>query len=275
LAASLGSGGEARAVYSFNPTSALKNCVYKEYKPGTGDDNKFLCLSDLLDMVETLDAATKDRLKRYCVMPLKVVVDDVSHLLGTLMPRFGSSYRCKTPSTSSLDAKLAMYLCNDKKVRGLYGLNPLKKGDRKSIAAQCASFIRFLHKHGFVYGDISLNNILIHDARHTPLFLDCDGILSLKRGVGFIRQGHTPDWYPPEGFVPCSTETDVYKLALLIVRLFDKSSSPFQAKFHSDSARRGITSVFGHDAWDAIVCAGSERPQDRPSSLDILGCLVK
>jgi serine/threonine protein kinase len=164
-----------------------------------------------------------------------------------------------------------MYLCNASKLQSTYGLNPLSDDDRAMLAIRCTSFIHYLHKNGFVYGDISFNNILIHYDKHTPLFIDCDSISSTKRGVGFMKQAHTSGFIPPEWQQPiCTITTDVYKLALLIVRLFDQTEQPRQANFSSSTARQRIVAAFGANAWDVIGQAGHEDPRCRPSARDIL-----
>lgn len=271
------SGMSEGNVIAFDPTSKLRKFVYKEYKARTGDNNRFQCLYDLVSFTNSLSPKSREILRYYCALPLRLVVDDTtrSQLLGVIMSRFSGNYLCKGPITNGMDAKLDLYLCKNNKVKNDYGLRPLTQEDRKRIAVRCASFINFLHKNGFVYGDLSFNNILIHLARHTPLFIDCDGIASMRRGIGYMRQGHTGDWLPPEGFVPCTTQTDSYKLALLITRLFDVSEYPRQARIWSTSAEAGITSAFGKDALKIIHQAGNEKPDERPTAEEIFSAIYK
>ena len=93
------------------------------------------------------------------------------------------------------------------------------------LLAQLVYAIGRLHKHGWVFGDLSFKNAAFALDPPRMMLLDCDGAASLTDQPR--KQASTPFWDPPE----CSagrrtvqrqdlqdTLTDVYKLGLAILR---------------------------------------------------------
>ena len=100
-------------------------------------------------------------------------------------------------------------------------LRDVDKLERLILLGKLIFAIGRLHKHGWVFGDLSLRNAVFALDPPRVLLLDCDGAAPLSDPAR--QQGTTPYWDPPE-CPPRGTQrlqderTDVYKLGLAILR---------------------------------------------------------
>jgi TIR domain len=106
-------------------------------------------------------------------------------------------------------------------------LTEVDKTERLMLLAQLIYTIGFLHKHGWVYGDLHFGNVLFALNPPRIILLDCDGAAALSDPTR--RQGSAPFWDPPECQIVSRASkeqpqrlqddaTDVYKLGLMILR---------------------------------------------------------
>ena len=97
---------------------------------------------------------------------------------------------------------------------------------RAQVAERVSGGLDFLHRHGIAAGDIAPNNLLVTFAGAggpAVCFIDCDSMAF--RGRSPLESVQTGDWdVPPEFDEPPGTRAaDVYKLGLVILRLFARS----------------------------------------------------
>jgi eukaryotic-like serine/threonine-protein kinase len=97
---------------------------------------------------------------------------------------------------------------------------------RAQVAERVSGGLDFLHRHGIAAGDIAPNNLLVAFAAAggpAVCFIDCDSMAF--RGRSPLESVQTGDWdVPPEFDEPPGTRAaDVYKLGLVILRLFARS----------------------------------------------------
>ena len=101
-------------------------------------------------------------------------------------------------------------------------LRDVTRTERLIVLAQLVRTIALLHRHGWVFGDISSKNVVFKIDPPLIMLLDCDSAAPLSDLSR--RQPSTPFWLPPElsGQPPSQSlqddATDVYKLGLAIVR---------------------------------------------------------
>jgi hypothetical protein len=95
-------------------------------------------------------------------------------------------------------------------------LPQIDQTERLILLAQLVYIIGRLHKHGWVFGDLSFNNAVFALNPPRVMLVDCDGAASLA-DLG-RQQGSTPFWDPPENAGLQDKQTDCYKLGLAILR---------------------------------------------------------
>src|SRR3984885_10964997 len=97
---------------------------------------------------------------------------------------------------------------------------------RAQVAERVSGGLDFLHRHGIAAGDIAPNNLLVTFAGAggpAVCFIDCDSMAF--RGRSPLESVQTGDWDVPLEFdePPGTRAADVYKLGLVILRLFARS----------------------------------------------------
>lgn len=107
----------------------------------------------------------------------------------------------------------------------------------RALAAEriCAAFA-FLHRHAIVVSDVSPSNLLISLAAGGPeaSFIDCDSMVFHGRQA--LPSVETADWQMPPTFAerPLTRAADAYKLGLIVLRLFARSSDARDPSAHLD-----------------------------------------
>jgi serine/threonine protein kinase len=144
--------------------------------------------------------------------------------------------------------------------------------DRVLILASLVRAVARLHKHRIVYGDLSLKNAVFSPTSHNVLLLDCDGTASLDDPQR--RQLHSPYFQPPEILNKSTrlqdTRTDVYKLALCIVRVLQTPSRSAMQASNPDILRP----LLGAGAVAVLRQALDPDPDSRPTATDLLTVLT-
>ena len=147
----------------------------------------------------------------------------------------------------------------------------ISRTDRLVMLAQLAYVIGWLHKHGWVFGDLSFSNAVFALNPPRILLLDCDGAAALaKRGR---KQSSTPFWDPPE----CPIEeppggrkqdrqddvTDVYKLGLAVLRCLTPGKGASSSR---NLSRLGPSLTRPELLWSPGPCPTIAAPGPGPSS---------
>ncbi len=199
-----------------------------------------------------MDARQRERFDRMTTWPLRVVVGkrDASKSLGVVMPRIPDRFFFDWKGlnlTERLPRELQFAIQDDEFARAR-GVQPLDSDTRYRLATRLARALTVLHERGIVYGDISMKNVVYDDLDGAMMLVDCDSALVAGTISPFEgRQPHTPGFVPPESarylarrkareregaderelqrlttdWARQSTQTDVYKFALVLVRLID------------------------------------------------------
>ncbi|MFD9124077.1 hypothetical protein [Kitasatospora sp. NPDC059571] len=115
------------------------------------------------------------------------------------------------------------YLLNDDAYVAGIGL-AISDRHRLLLLADLAATMDRLHRHGVTVGDVSPKNLLFSLAPEPACFLiDCDAMR--LHGATVLPQAETPDWQVPAGEERATRASDVYKLALLAVRIFARDQT--------------------------------------------------
>ena len=145
---------------------------------------------------------------------------------------------------------------------------------RTAILAQLVYDVAKLHKHGLVYGDISLTNAVFSPNPPRVILIDCDPVAPLSDTSR--QQLHSPQFCPPEclsvGSNPYArgnllfqdTRTDVYKLALCVVR----GLSQGRGATHLTNADH-LFGTLDNNSLQTIRQALSDNPDARPTAKDL------
>jgi hypothetical protein len=171
-----------------------------------------------------LGPADRADLDRCTVWP-RAVVEEQGAVVGLIMPLIPDEFFIVTTDPdggSSRKLRDLQWLIATPAVLRLNGVPDFDQTERLALLAQLVYDVGRLHKHGWVYGDISLKNAAFAVSPPRMILLDCDGAADatdVRR-----RQGHSLGWEPPE----CAQlhyqdqVTDVYKLGLAILRCLNR-----------------------------------------------------
>ena len=180
-----------------------------------------------------LSQADRDDLDQCTVWPRELVLDSGGQISGLLMRLIPDDFRCELldPVTGKKDTKVrdmqwlgATRAQRDAAEIDLLDIEPL---ERLILLGKLVYAIGRLHKHGWVFGDLSFRNAAFALDPPRMMLLDCDGAASLTDTAR--KQASTPNWDPPECPIMVAPGqhrrqdqqddvTDVYKLGLAILR---------------------------------------------------------
>ncbi|TYB54739.1 protein kinase family protein [Nonomuraea sp. PA05] len=225
--------------------------------------------------LESLPEADRVNLGVYSVWPRAVVIaDSTSSVTGLLMRLIPDEFFCvindeKTGLPTSKPREL-VWLISSAATRKAAGLElaPVERTERLMMLAQLVYIIGRLHRHGWVFGDISLRNATFALDPPKILLVDCDGAAPLSDANR--RQAHTPYWEPPECRPPFTqrlqdTRTDVYKLGLATLRCL----TPGKGASTSDKIGRLPAGSIDDTGRALIERAISDDPAARPTAKEL------
>jgi hypothetical protein len=182
------------------------------------------------DLMSPADRADLDRC---AVWPVALVADGgaVTGLLMPLIPGdfFFDTIDAFTGANTRMLRDLQWLIANPTQLAA-QKMAPVDEIDRLVLIARLVYDIGRLHKHGWVYGDLSLMNAAYALNPPRLILLDCDGAASLTDAGR--TQSHSIGWKPPE----CAQlniqdrETDVYKLGLAIMRFLNPGLEDISTK---------------------------------------------
>ena len=195
--------------------------AYKEFTKEVPEQARTAERSVLFrDLLQPRDRTDLDRC---AVWPRSLVVERGS-VVGFIMPLIPGDFFFKMT-----DAQTGQ---KTTKLRDLTWLNATRKQlaanglpaevdfvERLALLTQLVYCVARLHKHDWIFGDISFSNAAYALGPPRMILLDCDGATSLAQ-AGLRPAVSTFSWEPPESaqFNLASKATDVYKLGLAILR---------------------------------------------------------
>ena len=232
---------------------------------------------------ERLGRADRDDLDRCTVWP-RALVEDKGKVAGLLMPLIPGEFFCDRadPDTGDMTSKPRdmqwLIASAEQRAAARIDLRDVDKTERLILLGHLVYDLGRLHKHDWVFGDLSFKNAVFALDPPRVMLLDCDGAAAL---TDFGRsQASTPMWDPPEcSFTPVpgvpqqdlqDKVTDVYKLGLAILRCL----SPGKGAASSRSAGRvaGELDTEGEALVERAVDTDRSR---RPSAKELYGYLRK
>ncbi|WP_326946648.1 hypothetical protein OG439_46210 [Amycolatopsis sp. NBC_01307] len=256
--------------------------AFKEIKPVGGAvtaSARAQALDSIVKMVAFragLNQADRDDLDEYTTWPLDVV-EDRGQPCGMVMPLIPADFFTTTTPQNGKPGKLVMELqwlsTKDALVRRL-GIDRSGFQDRLTriaLTAQLVYAVGRLHKHGLVYGDLSLKNAAVALNPLRVKLLDCDAAASLTDPQR--KQMHSPSFNPPEMSTGTKLQddvTDVYKLGLCVIRCLAQGAGITQAK---DPAI--LTATLDQPAIDVIARAVGVDRARRPDARELFDCLER
>ena len=186
-----------------------------------------------------LNPADKAELDSRTVWPRALVEEPRGTVKGLLMPLIPHEFfeRMMDSDTGAMkDQPLEWsWLAASARQRAAaqLALRDVDKLERLVLLGKLIYPIAWLHKQGWVFGDVSFRNAVFTLDPPRVLLLDCDGAAPLSDRNR--RQATTPFWEPPE-FQPGThnnlqdKRTDVYKLGLAILRCMAPGKGAASAK---------------------------------------------
>ncbi|MER6996745.1 DUF4189 domain-containing protein [Streptomyces sp. NPDC000410] len=201
--------------------------VYKEYAAAVVPGLDAAALASRVELLGRLGAAEGQWLCEKTAWPA-AVVQRQGHTCGFLMravpDRFRFDFRSLTGTTVGTKrlANLEYLLNDDSYVAGI-GLT-ISDRDRLLLLADLGATLARLHRVGITVGDLSPKNLLFTTApEHECFLIDCDAMR--LEGTTVLPQAETPDWQVPAGEEKATRASDVYKLALLAIRLLARDQT--------------------------------------------------
>lgn len=269
------------------------------------ESSTVLHLNRLIDLYRTASQPIRDTLDEYSAWPIAAVYRGHA-CTGFLMPDVNLDNHNQPARPCQFDgneyttaAELSVWLRSTEAIQKnrLCHYFPLSREDKTNFTFSALTYVNTMHTNGLIIGDLSSRNILAYvpnpnesrQAQARIHFIEVDTTRFIDSGPA-MPQRETPKWIPPEHGDPndsaeaeCSaegryptTQTDVWKLALLILRLSDPEDHVFRTQYdHPDEIER-MRNVFSDQFGaysesfvDMVFQAFSDYPQNRPSITDL------
>jgi hypothetical protein len=222
-----------------------------------------------------LTDADRDDLDRHTEWP-RTLVTDGPDIVGLLMPLIPPDFFCDlidadTGSKTSKPLEMQWLVASEaQRDAAQVELAVVDKPKRLALLAQLVYAVGRLHKHGWVYGDLSFKNAVFAVNPPRMMLIDCDGAASVRDPRR--DQAHTPFWVPPECdkasglryFDKQDTMTDVYKLGLAILRCLSPGTGVSAAK---DPAR--LAGELDAAGVDLVARAVGDERAARPTAREL------
>ena len=224
-----------------------------------------------------LGRADRDDLDAYTTWPLEMVEAEGTPC-GCLMPLIPPEFFLTTRPSAGIPKELVFQLswlsAKDSQAQRV-GVDRSGLRDplvRIALLAQLVYAIGRLHKHGVVYGDVSLKNAALALDPPRIRLLDCDAAAALS-DVNRV-QLHSSFFTPPEFAADKNRlqdqRSDIYKLGLCIIRGLQQGEGMTQAK---DPA--GLVGRLDAPAVQLIARAVGADPDGRPTAKELFTCLER
>ena len=275
----LSEGGATALVHrtAFQLPGDSRPLVFKEIRPDKElaaagfDRNEILTeMKKAIAMRDNLSPADQQDLDSFSAWPI-CTVQDGGQDVGLLMPEIPPEFYIQTKDGPQ-PCDLGMFVGTD----GWATANGIDRSafseffDRSQILINLVYAVARLHKLGIVFGDLSFKNAAFSPVNRTVMLLDCDATAMLNDPNR--RQANSPNFFPPELANKSTklqdTRTDVYKLALLIIRGMSKGQGATAL-----TTPDHLEKVFGIDIVNTLRQALDPNPNNRPTSRDLFFAL--
>jgi DNA-binding helix-hairpin-helix protein with protein kinase domain len=251
----LGQGGQGQVVEVLTPPDGhLGPLVAKWYLPGVA-----LAAGPLTRMIawrRRLDDADRSTVDGFACWPRAVLLRN-GRAAGVLLPRvpeeFAFTTRLPLGQTASTLRELQFLIAGPELLRRRQ-LPDVSTADRLRLVAALAEAVSFLHTRGVVLGDLSVKNVLWSPSGAVYL-IDCDS-LRLTGATPAVAQPNSPGWEDPSFPGTQNQQSDLYKLALVALRVLARS---FQGRDPAAAAP-----VLGRGLTPLLRAALHEDPELRP-----------
>jgi hypothetical protein len=229
-------GGQGR-VYAPSDWARLSSVplVVKLYRMGSAVGSGML--GEMVAWGRGLPIAERRRLYRLSAWPLATVSSNgtlAGILMQDLRERFELPFVMPSGRVSPVMLQLEHLLGPDDYLQQRGRPQRLDTRVRAAVAERIVSAFAFLHGHGVVVSDVSPSNLLIALGSAGPeaALIDCDSMVF--RGCQALPSVETADWQIPAHFVerPLTRAADAYKLGLIVLRVFARSSDARELEGH-------------------------------------------
>jgi hypothetical protein len=250
--------------------------AYKEYTCDVAEQG--CAARQAVEFWQHLDEKDRAVLGELTVWPRAIVEDDRGQICGVLMPLLPDDFFIELADASSghrqKKPRELAWLATGRRQRVAAGLREpdVEFDDRLVLLGLLAYALAWLHRRGWVYGDLNFQNVAFTAGPPRIRLLDCDNAAPLS-DLG-RRQGHALRWEPPE----CRANlggantlqdnvTDVYKLGLAVLRCLSKEK-------HATTIMSpgSLKQVLDPSGFDLVRRALSDREQ-RPAAKELYSYL--
>ncbi|MGW5196668.1 hypothetical protein [Streptomyces spiralis] len=218
LGRSLGDGGQG-TVREIEKRRINKTwpVAYKEYKPKALGELRVDALERMVAFLPGRPAAVGEWMARNTAWPAALVTRGPD-VCGFLMRQIPDEFFLTVPSGDRKTAGFEFLLNGLDYVNRIVG--EVTPRQMMGLLLALADTLQRLHGLGVVANDMSPKNMLFSLAGPRPscFLIDCDAMG--LRGDWALKPVQTPGWELPAGEAPGTQQGDVYKFALLAVRLF-------------------------------------------------------
>jgi hypothetical protein len=199
--------------------------LFKEYRPESVAALDTDALERGAQFARSVSEDTFRWLYQRAAWPTWIVDDGGSPLVGpqavgVLIPEAAPRFMARLPRSAggsrTVPAKFELLL-NGGPFLDRLGIE-ISLRQRIELLTSVADTLAFLHAHSIAVGDFSCKNILFA-LRPVPssFLIDCDSML--WDGSGALPPGETPEWEMADGEQQGTPAADVYKFALLVLRM--------------------------------------------------------
>ena len=266
--------------------------IYKEYLPKTRRDAGPALRPGLLALADfraELPADARAKLDLRAIWAIRVVTAPDGQALGIVIREIPGEF-----FHGSRPLELQQLLNADDDARRA-GFPVVDLPTRLLLLTRFAESMKLLHDLGVVFGDVSSKNVAFKMG-DTPRIMLVDTDSARKKGTrgAFGAQPQTPMWEPPEAlgakrqldylkrlgtgspgelsklsdtWQRQTTETDVYKFGLMVVRVLDYGRQRTQNR-RPDKARQVLRSGVGGAAARLLDRTLDDDPKARPTMDD-------
>lgn len=246
--------------------------VYKEFKYLSAQQGRAKpgdAAQKAISFWESRRGLDRAELDTYFAWPREIVIDEATgEICGFLMPMADRDFFWDTGVHENKPRSLDWLAVPESMLQANHmDLSDVNEPDRLFLMMQLAFAIAWLHRRGWVLGDLSFANAAFALRPPRLILFDCDEATELTdpdRGY----QPHTPNWQPPECQVaqptPQDFATDVYKLGLAIVRCI-KAEAGATTTYDVDR----LTGILDDDGIELLKRALSKDRDERPLAREI------
>lgn len=197
--------------------------LWKEFKDEVSDSLDSDALLRLVEWPSTLPPDRREAFEARMAFPW-AVVRGRSRIYGVVMPEAGPQYfyrdRRQRLRPRTIDA-----LSTPKARAVAEGTQYFEPPHKLTLLGRFLSLLVDLHERGVVIGDLQPQNILVSADRLRPavMLLDCDSLW--LNGEQAFGEALDPDlWRSPFMQGGFTTQTDMFKLALLVIRCLQEDN---------------------------------------------------